>query len=45
MTTQKAAWASPELHKAPLSPCFRRNYTTPWDTTPNIGSTLLLPRI
>jgi hypothetical protein len=33
MTTQKAAWASPELHKAPLSPCFRRNYTTPWDTT------------
>ncbi len=31
MTTQKAARASPELRKAPLSPRYRRNYTTRWD--------------
>jgi len=42
MTTQKAAWASPELHKAPLSPCFRRNYTTPWDTTEPLAARPLL---
>jgi len=34
MTTQKAARASPELRKAPLSPRYRRNYTTPRGTTP-----------
>jgi hypothetical protein len=33
MTTQKAARASPELRKAPLSPRYRRNYTTPRGTT------------
>ena len=33
MTTQKAARASPELRKAPLSPRYSRNYTTPRGTT------------
>ncbi len=33
MTTQKAARASPELRRAPLSPRYRRNYTTPRGTT------------
>jgi hypothetical protein len=33
MTTQKAARASPELRRAPLSPRYRRNYTTRWDAT------------
>ena len=32
MTTQKAARASPELRKAPLSPRYSRNYTTPRGT-------------
>jgi hypothetical protein len=38
MTTQKAARASPELRRAPISPCYRRNYTTPR------GTTLVRPR-
>jgi hypothetical protein len=38
MTTQKAARASPELRKAPLSPRYSRNYTTPRGTT---GKTLI----
>ena len=33
MAAQQAARASPELRVAPLSPRYRRNYTTPRDTT------------
>ena len=33
MTTRKPARASPEPRKAPLSPRYRRNYTTPRGTT------------
>lgn len=29
MAAQQSAWASPELRKAPLSPRYRWNYTTP----------------
>lgn len=33
MAAQQPARASPELRVAPLSPRYRRNYTTPWGTT------------
>lgn len=33
MAAQQLARASPELRKAPLSPRYRRNYTTPRGTT------------
>lgn len=34
MAAQQPARASPELRVAPLSPRYRRNYTTPGGTTP-----------
>lgn len=33
MAAQHPARASPELRTAPLSPRYRRNYTTPWGAT------------
>ena len=33
MAAQQPARASPELRVAPLSPRYRRNYTTPGGTT------------
>ena len=33
MAARQPARASPELRKAPLSPRYPRNYTTPWGTT------------
>lgn len=33
MAARKPARASPKLRKAPLSPRYRRNYTTPGGTT------------
>ena len=33
MAAQQPARASPELRVAPLSPRYRRNYTTLWGTT------------
>jgi len=33
MAARQPARASPELRKAPPSPRYPRNYTTPWGTT------------
>ena len=36
MAARQPARASPELRKAPLSPRYPRNYTTPWGTTASL---------
>ena len=43
MAAQQPARASPELRKAPLSPRYRRNYTTSGGTTPLQSKLYQLP--
>ena len=40
MAARQPARASPELRKAPLSPRYPRNYTTPWGTTVKINQAI-----
>ena len=45
MAAQQPARASPELRVAPLSPRYRRNYTTPGGTTVRLYLAFDLPRM
>ena len=45
MAAQQPARASPELRKAPLSPRYLQNYTTPRGTTsPSSGCATMIPQ-